>query len=121
MKYSSRFVDPFLYQRKVIAERPLTLVSEAQPLYYARMYKSVENEKAAHINLLMSALIRVTFELAITLKLSHYSVMTFSTVAVLESTIGAREEYNFWKVLTRNNNEYFPEIEYRTKSDMNSG
>ena len=27
----------------------------------------------------MSALIRVTFELAITLKLSHYSVTTFST------------------------------------------
>ena len=71
----------------LFAERPLTLVREAQPLYYARMYMRVWKWKGrtTYINLSETTLIcwcqHSSFELAVTLKLSHYSVTTFSTKA----------------------------------------
>ena len=53
----------------------------------------------------MSALIRVTFELAITLTLSYYSVTTFSTKVnanndVMEAQLGVSPRYNLpWTIL----------------------
>ena len=51
----------------------------AAPLLCANVDERMENEKAAHINLLFADVSIRAFELAVTLKLSHYSVPTFST------------------------------------------